>query len=140
MTDKDDVESFGLRTAGCKRIGRQVEPDGLVSQRRQFFLVPDQPIPLAFDDQNRLAAPEGAHRPLIHRQATGCDRRKPYVDATSTPGLALHADRSIMITDDFPNGGKAQTSPGQTGREKWFENSPCHALIKAAPGIAHRKA
>jgi DNA-binding NtrC family response regulator len=42
MTDQDDIEASGLRTARCKRIHGEFKPDRLVSERRHFFLVTDQ--------------------------------------------------------------------------------------------------
>ena len=140
VTNQDDIEPTGLRTARSQRIGRALEPDRLVSQCRQFFLIPQQTFLFAFDDQNRFAAPKRQHlRP--DRCDTGRRRRgQPYFEAASLPRFAVDTDGSIMVTNDFANSCQPEAGSRQASREKWLEHSPRHALIKAAPVVADSNA
>src|SRR4029077_2587684 len=135
-TNQNDIESIGFGTPRCKRIAGAFETNGLVSKRRQFFLVRQQMFSLTFDEQHRLAAPKRKQRRLCRRGAVASSSRQPHLKTASLPRLALRAYGSIVITDDFANGCQTEAGSGKARGEKRLEQSLRNSLIEAPPIVS----
>src|SRR5262249_49793604 len=86
-----------------------------------------------------LAASERQGRRL--RRTAGRGRsRQPYLEAASLRRLALHTDGSIMIADDFANGGQAQAGARKASGEKRLEHASGDVLAESNPTVAEGEA
>src|SRR5258708_640100 len=129
-----------LAPTGCRRLGRVGKSDRLVPERRENFLVPQQPLAVGLDHEYGFSG-SATHRAgcLLPRQELNVrDSWEPDIESRARSGRALHIHGPLVIQDDFANRCETETVSFGTRREKWLEDPFDQPLLHAAPPIPDR--
>src|SRR3977135_3308550 len=87
---------------GRRSLMQPCEPDWLIAEGRQNFLMTQQASAVAFKNKHRLPYPTNPNGRMLDKyRLTGWDRWKPDLKARSNSRSALHLHGTIMFPDDI---------------------------------------
>src|SRR6516162_5769477 len=99
--NQDCVESFWGRTAGGHSIFALQEPNGLVAERRQYFLIVQQLFAAVAEQEYRLTSPKRLLGASRHSGSSQRSARQPDLEAAALAGMAGHIDRAPVLLHDL---------------------------------------
>src|ERR1700737_4858562 len=121
-TQHGRIETCRRRATRSHSFRRVGESDWLVTKGCEYFLVPQQPIAVRFEDQDRLTRPAaGCIVPFVAHFNVG-STRQPDLKLCPDAGCAADLHGARVLEHDLADSGEAQSIAAHRGREKGPEN------------------
>src|SRR5262245_42571080 len=120
-SNQNRIESFRSRTAGGHSIFAVQEPNGLIIERCQYFLIVQQLFAAIAEQQYRLASPEWFFSTSGHSGSRQCSAGQPDLETAALTRVAGYIDRAAVLLHDLADSGQPKPVTGRSGREERVE-------------------